>query len=75
MSSGDHTFALVGLTDNVAQYMGALYCESKDPLSVVEAPAGWSERMVSECSQAVQIILVAMRNRCKHCLMQFCVAG
>jgi hypothetical protein len=75
MSSGDETFSLIGLTDTVAQYMGSLYRESKDPLTVVEAPAGWSERMMSECIHAVQIILVAKRNRCKHCLIQLCVAG
>jgi hypothetical protein len=62
MSVGDHTFALIGLTDNVARYMGDLYRESKDPSIHVEAPAGWSERMVSECNHAVQVILVAMRN-------------
>lgn len=65
MSSRDHGLAVLGLTDHVADFMGALYRQSKDPSIIIPVPIGWTERMVAECQVAVKVILIALSNKRK----------
>jgi len=60
-------YAIVELTDNVAQYMAAKYLQSKQPSVVIPIPPGWTTWMVSECDHAISVILVAVKNRRKNC--------
>ena len=52
MSSPDHAFAVIALTDNVAKYMGALYFQSKNPTLIVLVPMGWYGGQMLCCSQS-----------------------